>query len=135
MERCQHQPQHWVQWLGTAVMKATHLLDSQSGLVEKMACQQMDNGQEFSPPVDVRIFNHEVHFSIYIILLAIVCAMPSNPRNGRVTSPTTTLGSVAEYSCIEGFTLVGQSTRTCQTNGMSRNGQWSGVEPICSKYS
>ena len=55
MERCQHQPQPWVQQLGTAAMRAMCSLDCQPRLVKQMASQQMDDGQELSPPADVSI--------------------------------------------------------------------------------
>ena len=35
-------------------------------------------------------------------------------------------GGTAEYSCIEGYELNENGTRTCEPNGT-----WSGEEPIC----
>ena len=47
--------------------------------------------------------------------------------NGQVNhSAGTTFGQTATYSCNTGYTLEGNSTRTCQANGM-----WSGNEPTC----
>lgn len=49
-----------------------------------------------------------------------------DPENGRVdTSGGTTEGSVATYTCNEGYNLKGESSRTCTTSG------WSGKEPSC----
>ena len=41
-----------------------------------------------------------------------------------------TAGSEANYSCIDGYKLVGVTTRVCQDNG-----EWSDSEPVCNgKY-
>ena len=45
------------------------------------------------------------------------------------TSQGTTLDQVANYSCNNGYLLVGNMTRTCQLDGM-----WSGTEPFCRKF-
>ena len=49
----------------------------------------------------------------------------SSPTNGHVNS-TTTFGSVATYSCDNGYRLSGQSMTICQADGT-----WSGSEPTC----
>ena len=54
------------------------------------------------------------------------CGSLSNIENGRVSFPSTSVGSVATYTCNRGFELIGSSRRTCQSNG-----QWSGREPVC----
>ena len=54
------------------------------------------------------------------------CAGLSNISNGDVSTNGLSTGSTATYSCNGGFTLVGDTTRTCQDNGT-----WSGSEPIC----
>ena len=43
-----------------------------------------------------------------------------------VTTIDTGLDAVAAYTCDQGYDLVGDEMRTCQTNG-----QWTGVEPNC----
>jgi hypothetical protein len=43
-----------------------------------------------------------------------------------VTTTTTTLNSVATYSCTGNFVLTGGATRTCQSSG-----DWSGTPPTC----
>ena len=40
----------------------------------------------------------------------------------------TVVDSTATYSCNDGFTLEGQSTRTCQDDG-----EWSGSAPTCER--
>ena len=51
------------------------------------------------------------------------------PQNGMVSFNSTTSGSLATYSCDEGFRLTGIETRTCF------NGAWSNRDPTCtSKY-
>ena len=48
------------------------------------------------------------------------------PENGNVDASITTIGSVATYSCNNGFLLSGDSQRICQMNGF-----WSGSAPTC----
>ncbi|XP_052808433.1 E-selectin-like isoform X2 [Mya arenaria] len=57
------------------------------------------------------------------------CGSLSNPANGQVSAPATTEGSTATYSCNSCYTLVGDSTRTCEASG------WSGSEPTCQQDS
>ena len=54
--------------------------------------------------------------------------MLSDPNNGSVLHQTPTVGTVATYSCSNGFELKGEKARTC-----GGNGEWSGVEPTCTK--
>ena len=55
------------------------------------------------------------------------CGNLTDPANGQVNHTTeTTFGQAATYSCDPGYILVGDSTRTCQTDGM-----WSGNDPTC----
>ena len=55
------------------------------------------------------------------------CGSLTNPANGQVsTTGGTTFGQNATYSCITGYNLVGDSTRTCEANG-----DWSGSPPTC----
>ena len=50
-----------------------------------------------------------------------------NPEKGNVnTSNGITLGSVAFYTCNEGYILLGNSSRTCGVDGM-----WSFAPPTC----
>ncbi len=61
---------------------------------------------------------------------AIQCARLVNPLNGVVTLEGVTLGSIATYSCNEGFALNGPSVRICEGVG-----DWSGISPICIRKS
>ena len=49
-----------------------------------------------------------------------------DPANGNVELSGRTPGSTATYSCVRGYRLVGDETRTCQDDG-----EWSGREPVC----
>ena len=59
------------------------------------------------------------------------CDSLNNPVNGQVdTSNGTTFESVATYRCSTGYTLNGNNSRTCGSDGI-----WSGPLPTCeSKY-
>ena len=48
------------------------------------------------------------------------------PINGSVTLNGTVEGSIANYTCDEGFLLDGPVVRMCGSNGM-----WSGSTPQC----
>ena len=55
------------------------------------------------------------------------CGTLTNSTNGQVSyTAGTTFGQTATYSCNTGYTLVGGSTRTCQSTGV-----WSGSTPTC----
>ena len=56
------------------------------------------------------------------------CGSLPDPANGMVAMTASTFDSTANYSCIGGYELVGNSQRICQADG-----QWSGSEPTCSK--
>ena len=55
------------------------------------------------------------------------CGPISGIENGYASAPDGTLeGAVANYWCMERFNLVGDATRTCQSDG-----EWSGEQPSC----
>ena len=73
----------------------------------------------------------EMGFTKYTILcknLFLIGACPAlgDPANGMVTWTSLTTGGVATYECDPGFELVGQETRTCQSES-----EWSGEAPTC----
>ena len=55
-----------------------------------------------------------------------MCPDLDDPENGAVTLSGRGDGDTAEYSCNEGYVLVGDQTRTCMSNS-----QWSGAAPTC----
>ena len=63
-----------------------------------------------------------------------ICTSPGDIEHGGVTfdntkadQATSPIGTVARFSCNNGFKLVGNSTRQCQPGG-----HWSGQRtPIC----
>ena len=57
---------------------------------------------------------------------AATCPTLPVPVSGTIDFDDITIGSVASYSCDEGFELVGSTTRTCQSDGT-----WSGNDPQC----
>ena len=62
----------------------------------------------------------------FISYAVVDCGRLSDPTNGGVSFRTTTFNSRAAYSCNNGFLLVGQTTRVCQSTG-----EWSGKAPVC----
>ena len=59
------------------------------------------------------------------------CGTLTNQTNGHVSqSSGTTFGHTATYSCNTGYSLVGDSTRSCQATGV-----WSGSTPTCQRMS
>ena len=59
------------------------------------------------------------HIIIVQLLFPVVsCGPLTDPVNGAVTVTGTMSGSTATYSCDPGYMIVGDSTRTCGTDGM-----------------
>ena len=57
------------------------------------------------------------------------CCSLEDPVNGQVELSNTTLGSTANYTCNQGYSLGnGSSTRTCEADG-----EWSGNPPSCER--
>ncbi|XP_015755086.1 PREDICTED: sushi, von Willebrand factor type A, EGF and pentraxin domain-containing protein 1-like isoform X4 [Acropora digitifera] len=54
------------------------------------------------------------------------CGEPVIPENGRINSYLFTYNSAIEYSCDQGYTLVGSKRRVCQ-----HNQTWTGTVPLC----
>lgn len=54
------------------------------------------------------------------------CSVLPNPPNGQVTQNSTSVGSIARYSCDKGFELNGAEERECLGDG-----NWSEREPSC----
>ena len=71
----------------------------------------------------------------FFLTAAITCSTVSSINNGRVvysTDSTLTSGTTVTYSCNEGYALSGgDAVRTCQGNGFSPFGFWSGGAPSC----
>ena len=61
-----------------------------------------------------------------LVSAVVDCLNLTSPSNGQVSLTTTTFGSVATYSCEEGYLLEGFPMRECQANG-----NWSEEEPVC----
>ena len=56
----------------------------------------------------------------------VTCSELVPPNNGSVMYPNTTYGSVATYTCDNGFLLSVENTRRCKADG-----SWSGSIPTC----
>ena len=89
----------------------------------------MGCGQEMNQFVKVSyssIYLYTTTSFINFIPSVVDCGGLSSPQNGQVILTNTTFGSIATYLCDEGFNLIGDMQRMCQSNG-----EWSGNEPIC----
>ena len=74
-----------------------------------------------------------LHYDVFgCCLISVVdCGPLSNPEKGLVdTSSGTTYNSVAFYTCIEGYVLVGESERRCGSDGL-----WTPTAPSCVRKS
>ena len=56
------------------------------------------------------------------------CGSLEDPDNGQVDFSNTTFESTANYTCDLGYSLNGNSSRTCEANG-----NWSGDQPSCER--
>ena len=61
---------------------------------------------------------------------AVTCPQPEAIEHGTVTTNGLGVGSTAEYSCDEGYALVGDRERRCELDEGS-SGVWSGQPPQC----
>ena len=68
------------------------------------------------------------HLLAHVVVSCGGLSVPSGSTGGlAVTVPNTIYNSVATYYCSQtGYQLIGQSQRTCQSNGV-----WSGSQPYC----
>ena len=60
------------------------------------------------------------------LLIVELCEELAAPMNGSVNVPAREIGSVATYSCDNGFSIDCDPQRTCQADL-----QWSGEAPTC----
>ncbi|XP_057654256.1 sushi, von Willebrand factor type A, EGF and pentraxin domain-containing protein 1 isoform X9 [Diorhabda carinulata] len=61
-----------------------------------------------------------------IVVTAVQCPPPDNPRHGKAIYTSCSYNSVVSYECKYGYTLVGESTRRCGADK-----KWSGSQPVC----
>ncbi|KAJ1367371.1 hypothetical protein KIN20_028271 [Parelaphostrongylus tenuis] len=54
------------------------------------------------------------------------CGAPPTIPNGRVSTMTTTFASKTNYSCLDGYRLIGHDTVTCGAKGI-----WEPAIPVC----
>ena len=62
------------------------------------------------------------------IFIGVDCSTPKQLRDGTVSYDGTGYNMVVVYKCDEGYSLIGSSTRVCQSSG-----EWSGEEPFCER--
>ena len=93
----------------------------------------MGRGQGYHQSADVRsccnVLSPNQNFPpLYYLLYVAIVQCPELPplTNGQVIVPSRTVGSVAIYICLSGYTTQGEDERTCQSDGT-----WSGIPPTC----
>ncbi|CAG9821323.1 unnamed protein product [Phaedon cochleariae] len=64
--------------------------------------------------------------STCVLVTAVQCAPPENPRHGKAIYTSCSYNSVVSYECKYGYTLVGESTRRCGADK-----KWTGSQPTC----
>ena len=72
-----------------------------------------------------------ITFTHYNIIVVQFCELLLDPMNGTVNTTDTLEGTVAGYSCMQGYILIGNESRVCQRNVDTLLGVWSGTEPTC----
>ena len=64
---------------------------------------------------------------MYVYLFVVVsCGDPGIPSNGTRTGSTFTFANEVNYTCVNGFKLIGDIRRNCLPSG-----NWSGDLPTC----
>ena len=87
-----------------------------------------------APILSTRVLQlaHYKHYSsvsdLIVGILPGDCGATHAPANARTSTSGTTVGHTVTYMCNSGYKLMGNSTRTCQSNG-----QWSGSQPSCAR--
>ena len=66
--------------------------------------------------------------SLLFVSAVVDCGSLDDPDNGQVNFSNTTFESTANYTCDLGYSLNGNSTRTCEVSG-----EWSGDPPSCER--
>ena len=77
-----------------------------------------------SLPVHCHVLHNYISFVVHFVFSG-DCPDLSAPANGSVSMSGIIVGSTATYSCNAGFTLVGDTVRTCEDD------MWTGTEPNC----
>ena len=79
-------------------------------------------------------FSPKKHIGV-IFFIVIDCGNLTAPEDGKVTftpgvviTLETGLDAIAIYTCNDGYNLVGDEMRACQTSE-----QWAGTEPNCTR--
>ena len=95
-----------------------------------LACHKCDPGYALSNSVSgQRTCQSNNSWSGVVTCERILCPALSSPFNGEVSVNTHTIGSLANYTCNDGYTLVGAETTTCVQIGVT--GRWTSETPAC----
>ena len=61
---------------------------------------------------------------------AFYCPVPESPHGGALTDAPYIFGSFSNFSCADGFQLVGQARRQCVLSDDNAV-KWNGETPVC----
>ncbi len=64
----------------------------------------------------------------HVVYVAVTCPDLKNPSNGIVDYSSNVYQSEARYHCNLGYSLIGESSRICQSSG-----QWTTSQPSCQR--
>lgn len=76
-----------------------------------------------------------IYYYIYTVEFCLIsrntdiCPVLQDPANGNVEVSNNTVGSTANYSCIDDYMLVGPQERICTADV-----GWSGQDPACCEF-
>ena len=77
--------------------------------------------------VKVWLVGYYTNFTSVSFPAEVDCGKLPDPENGIVALSGTTSGSIANYTCTDGYELTsGNNARVCENDG-----KWSGVDPAC----
>jgi hypothetical protein len=72
------------------------------------------------------LYNTYLPIIVMLSTIGIECEVLLDPDFGSVLLTGLAVWSEAQYSCKDGFSLLGDQTRTC-----TETGNWTGVQPLC----
>ena len=137
----EHHSNHTVDTIATYSCNVGYALvgDNQRVCVDDDQLDTMGQWNGSAPLCESKVYSNIfiMHVLCYILHAVIVCSALDEPENGQITYDAESmtdfaLDTIATHTCNEGFSLVGQFTRTCIDDDQADTmGVWSGSAPSC----